>query len=171
MKNKLFNLIKGNEGTKLKPYIDPISKHNIPKEDLAVIEKYWNDLNITIGYGRNLQDNGISIDEANSMLEYDIFYKMMALDENLFKKYEIELTKLPENVQMVLVSMAYQMGVTGLMNFKNTFGYIKNQDYKSASVEMLDSLWFRDLHRLDMLDGTDSVNRAEELSNLMKGGN
>ena len=37
--------------------------------------------------------------------------------------------------------MVYQMGTTGVSNFKNTLTAIQSGDYKLAAVEMLDSKW------------------------------
>jgi len=41
----------------------------------------------------------------------------------------------------VLISMAYQMGVTGLAGFKNTLAYIANGDFENAAKNMLASKW------------------------------
>lgn len=42
-----------------------------------------------------------------------------------------------------LLNMAFQMGVDGLLGFKNTLNMVKNHDYDSASKGMLNSLWAR----------------------------
>lgn len=49
--------------------------------------------------------------------------------------------KLPEDVRDILEEMAYQMGIKGLMAFKNTLMAISQKDYKTASVNMMNSLW------------------------------
>lgn len=43
----------------------------------------------------------------------------------------------------ILYSMAYQMGVPGLANFKNMIAAIAKKDFNLAATEMLDSLWAR----------------------------
>lgn len=43
--------------------------------------------------------------------------------------------------QGVLLNMAYQMGVEGLLKFKNTLASVKARQWTAASVGMLDSLW------------------------------
>ena len=43
----------------------------------------------------------------------------------------------------VLLSMAYQMGVDGLMKFKNMWAAINRQDWDDAADQMLDSKWAR----------------------------
>jgi len=43
----------------------------------------------------------------------------------------------------IIYAMAYQMGVGGLMKFKNMIKALEVSNYKRASVEMLDSKWSR----------------------------
>ena len=37
--------------------------------------------------------------------------------------------------------MAFQLGIDGLLKFKNTLNLIEAGDYETASKEMLNSLW------------------------------
>ena len=41
----------------------------------------------------------------------------------------------------VLYNMAFQLGIDGLLKFKNTLNLIEAGDYETASKEMLNSLW------------------------------
>ena len=41
----------------------------------------------------------------------------------------------------IVVEMVYQMGYTGVSKFKKMLKAVNKKDYKTASVEMLDSLW------------------------------
>lgn len=41
----------------------------------------------------------------------------------------------------ILIDMAYNMGIPGLMEFTNTLAMIQSGDYNGASVNMLKSLW------------------------------
>ncbi len=43
----------------------------------------------------------------------------------------------------VLIGMAFQMGLNGLLGFKNTLEMIRVGDYDKAAVGMLNSLWAR----------------------------
>lgn len=43
----------------------------------------------------------------------------------------------------VLVSMAYQMGVAGLAQFKNTLYLVETKQFEEAAKAMLDSKWTR----------------------------
>lgn len=43
--------------------------------------------------------------------------------------------------QAVLLSLAYQLGIAGLMKFKKMWLALERNDFESAAKEMLDSLW------------------------------
>ncbi len=49
--------------------------------------------------------------------------------------------KLNEPRQAVLIGMAFQMGLEGLLGFKNTLAMIKAGDYEGGGKGMLNSLW------------------------------
>jgi len=49
------------------------------------------------------------------------------------------------------------MGVEGLLAFHNTWKYLEDWNFKSASIEMLDSKWARE----------DAPSRAKELSDIV----
>ena len=91
---------------------------------------------VTIGIGRNLDDVGISRNEALIMLSNDIEKVRYALTEKLsfFK------TLTPAR-QDALINMGFNMGVPKLLTFKKTLMYLSIGDYKSASTECLNSVW------------------------------
>ena len=64
---------------------------------------------------------------------------------------------MPHKIQDVIYEMCYQMGVTGVSKFKKTLAYLENEEFKKASIEMLDSRWARQ-----------TPNRARKLSNIVK---
>lgn len=53
------------------------------------------------------------------------------------------LSKLGPERRGVLLNMAYQMGVAGLLEFKNTLALIASGKYQGAAAEMLNSKWAR----------------------------
>jgi lysozyme len=68
--------------------------------------------------------------------------------QNRIRRNDIELTKkipwfndLDDARKGVLRNMAYQMGVEGLLGFKNTLKFVMEGNYKQASENMLKSLW------------------------------
>lgn len=109
---------------------------------------------LTIGYGRNLTDNGISTFEADAFLEVDA---RTALEDAkaVVPCYEY----LNKARQAVLIDMAYNLGRTKLKGFKKMIQAIEDCDYDEASFQMIDSVW-----------GTQVGERASFLSNTMRDG-
>ena len=146
---KLKQSIKKHEGLELKPYYCPKGK-------------------LTIGYGRNLEDNGITIHEAEKMLETDLLNIKLELVDNI--KFFHNLDDIRQNV---LIEMAYQMGTPKLLNFKNTLKFMEKKDFINASKEMLNSKWHEQMKEYDLQDGKANNNgllRSEYLSKIMKDG-
>ena len=115
--SKTINQIKQHEGLRLKMYQCTAGRN-------------------TIGYGRNLDDVGISQDEAEYMLLNDVNKVFNQLNDNL--SY---FAGLNEARQAVLINMAFNMGYTGLMRFKKFLADVENGFFEKASKEMLDSRW------------------------------
>lgn len=90
---------------------------------------------LTIGIGYNL-DAGMPFDEAVLLMRHRIDKIRRALLERLEW-----FPKLNEARQAALLSMAYQMGLSGLLSFKRTLASIAAGDYEQASRGMLDSKW------------------------------
>lgn len=90
----------------------------------------------TIGVGRNLDDVGISLSEANLLLDTDICRATEALLLAL-----PWVSTLAEPRRGVLINMAFNLGIKGLLGFTNTLSLIKSGKYLEASVEMLKSKW------------------------------
>lgn len=116
-KTKLAEQLKIHEGLRLKPYRDTVGK-------------------LTLGIGRNLEDKGISEQEALVMLNNDVDYFYSQLNKKLtwFKS-------LDDVRQNVLVNMAFNLGFAGLLSFKMTLKLIEYGDYSNAATEMLNSVW------------------------------
>ena len=91
---------------------------------------------LTVGYGFAIKDLELDEDICDMILERKVAKLVERLESNL--PY---LPSLPKEVQDVLIEMAYQMGVSGLLKFKKTLMYIETKDYKDASVEMWCGAW------------------------------
>jgi lysozyme len=90
---------------------------------------------LTIGYGRNLQDNGISKDEAELMLEND----MKRTEKDLLScQFYLDA---PPAVKDALFNMCFNLGLPRLLGFKKMIQAIKDKDYTKAALEALDSKW------------------------------
>lgn len=91
---------------------------------------------LTIGVGRNLEDKGISESEALLLLDNDIGDCW----SRLAARQPWVLTA-PEDIQEVLVNMAFNMGVGGLLEFKDTLALLQAGRYPEAARAMLASKW------------------------------
>lgn len=109
---------------------------------------------LTIGIGRNIEDNGITKDEAVILLKNDI-----ERCEQEARKYFPWFDSLGLARQDVILSMIFNLGITRLLGFKNLISAIAKQDFKLAAEEMLASLWAKQVKA-----------RASELSEMMKTG-
>jgi lysozyme len=118
-RQKLKEELAIDEGLKLKPYKDTVGK-------------------LTIGYGRNLDDRGISIQEAQYLLDADIQLVEIELDRKLPWWRLIS-----ESRKRALANMCFNMGISKLLGFKNMLEAMKGGDFDKAKKEALDSLWAR----------------------------
>ena len=94
---------------------------------------------LTIGVGRLIdvrRGGGLSDSEIDFLLANDIAKTTARVLEAL-----PWASRLSEPRLGVLLNMAFQMGVSGLLQFKRTLGSIEDGQYGEAAVEMLDSLW------------------------------
>ena len=135
MLGKLKEQLTRNEGLRLKPYRCTAGK-------------------LTIGYGRNLDDVGISEEEAMILLDNDI----QRAKGSLFAALPW-VRALDEVRQSVLINMVFNLGIAGLLGFKNTLRAIEGRRFKAAADGMLASKW------AEQVKG-----RAEELARQMETG-
>jgi len=123
------------EGLKLKPYRCPAGR-------------------LTIGFGRNLEDRGITEAEAQALLRGDVDDCWSRLRDKL-----PWVETAPERVQEALLNMAYNIGVEGLLNFSITLGHLRACRYDEAAKAMLASKWAGQVGR-----------RAVRLAKQVRGG-
>ena len=105
------------EGVRLKPYRCTAGK-------------------LTIGIGRNLEDRGITAEEAAMLLDNDITETIGALSQRFDWFDELSPVR-----QMVLVDMCFNLGMGGLLKFKRFLGAVSRHEYEAAAQEMLASKW------------------------------
>jgi lysozyme len=141
-----------------------------------VLNVYQDSLGIdTIGIGRNLEDRGIT-DEELAYLDFpsiDAVYEhgvteadARYLAENDVQIVEDELLRAHPCVdrldsvrQLILVDMAFNMGVPRLCKFQKMWNAIHEEDFPNAAKEMLDSRW-----------AVQVKSRAVKLANAMHNG-
>ena len=90
----------------------------------------------TIGYGRNIEDNGITKSEAETLLLNDVKTVQIELLNNFNWFNGLNGAR-----QGVLINMAFNLGLPRLMKFKKMLGALSDNDFYEASKQMLDSRW------------------------------
>ena len=140
------------------------------------LQVYQDTLGIdTIGIGRNLEDRGITKEELDlmDMPNMDAIYEhgireadAMYLAQNDVQIVEEELLRAHPCVedldavrQLVVMDMAFNMGVPRLCKFKKMWNAIHENKFDMAAKEMLDSRW-----------AIQVKSRAVKLSNAMHNG-
>lgn len=123
------------EGVRLKAYRDTKGKltigvgHNCEANPTAPI------------IGRPITRVGQSITEAESvkLFEHDLSNVMHALDHHL----DWWTTVAPFARRYVMISLCFNLGINGLLEFTHTLGSIKSGKYADAATHLKDSLWCR----------------------------
>lgn len=128
------------------------------RDEGEVLSAYTDHLGyLTIGVGRLIdkrKGGGITAEESAYLLSNDIDKRQAEL-----------LRRAPWMAQLdqarfgVMLNMAFQMGVDGLLGFRNTLAMVKAGDYSGAAAGMLQSKW-----------ATQTPARAQRLSKQMKSG-
>lgn len=116
-RNALVRQLRLHEGEKLRPYRCTAGK-------------------LTIGVGRNLEDRGITREESAMLLANDI----RAVDAGLVRALPW-VARLDDVRQRVLVDMAFNLGLQGLLEFKRTLKAVEEGRYQQAAGMMLESRW------------------------------
>lgn len=152
-------------------FLDKLVEH-----EGLVLTVYKDTLGIdTIGIGRNLKDRGISKEELDYMdiPNMDVIYEHgiteadarylalndIAIVENELCRVHTCVENLDSVRQLILMDMAFNMGVPRLCKFVKMWNAIYEENFEAASMEMLDSRWARQVGR-----------RAKILSDAMASG-
>lgn len=112
---------------------------------------------LTLGVGRLIdkrKGGGITMEESAYLLQNDVNKVNAQLDSRL-----PWWRKLDEARQAVLQGMAFQMGINGLLGFKNTLAMVERGDYEGAAKGVLNSKW-----------ATQTPARAKRMSEQMRTG-
>jgi len=134
MKQLIEQIIK-HEGMELKPYRCTSDK-------------------LTIGVGRNLEDVGISEQEAMVLLTNDLATVDAQIQSLMPWSIELDMVR-----YQALMNFVFNVGIGTAMKFENAMAALKASDYDTAAAELLDSRW-----------STQVGKRAEELADQIKTG-
>ena len=86
----------------------------------------------TVGYGTKLP---LTKEESELILNHRLNQTKAQLTSYL---YDLDIK---QEAWDILFSMAYQLGVNGVLKFKKMIEALRSKDYKEASKQGLDSLW------------------------------
>ena len=96
----------------------------------------------TIGVGRNISKSGMGLsdDEVDYLLENDIVrvIKELSSEYPWFKN-------LDDVRKDAIIDIGFNLGATRLRGFRRALAAMDAADYKTASLEFLDSKWSRDV--------------------------
>ena len=114
----------------------------------------------TIGVGRNLEDRGVTEEEARFLLSNDISISVDEL-QRTFNWFHL----LDDTRQRAIVDLHFNLGLNRLKTFKKTIGLIEEAiegrvEWSQVSSELLDSKW-----------STQVGQRAEQIADMMRLGN
>jgi lysozyme len=96
---------------------------------------------LTVGYGHNIEDNGISQATAEFILDEDI-RKAQAIVSFSFPWF----AKLSEPRKAAVIDLRFNLG-NRLNQFVKFIAAMARQDYEAATDELTDSLWFKQVGR------------------------
>lgn len=108
---------------------------------------------LTIGYGQRVDEMEITENYAAAMMTR----RVMDLGQQLLHVDGFEV--LNEVRQAVILDMAYQLGLDGLLKFNDMWRALELQDYEAAADAMLKSNW-----------ALQTPVRAAQLANMMRTG-
>jgi len=97
---------------------------------------YKDTYGLSIGYGTSLT-HGISKEEALILLNY----RTIALNRKLMTRAWFR--NLPTMKQAIVLDLAYNVGITGVLKFKDMITALSRHDYHLAALAMKDSIWYR----------------------------
>ena len=135
--------LRRDEGVRYEPYLDTVGIQ-------------------TIGVGHNLKASPLpsgwnyplSDEQVNTLLANDLAHVFSGLDANLGWWRTLTLAR-----QRVMVNMCFNMGIGGLLTFKNTLEAIRHGYYEQAATGMLSSKWANQVGQ-----------RAQRLAQMMRDG-
>lgn len=115
--DKVFIQLKEHEGLVLKPYKCPAGK-------------------LTIGYGHNLEDNGLT----KSACEYILFEDIKEAKRNLYSVFTKDFfDTLKDNQKIALIDMMFNLGFSKFLTFKKFIKAVKERNWENASYEIIHS--------------------------------
>lgn len=145
-KMNVERIVRYEEGFSARPYLDTLGY-------------------VTIGLGTKLHKNKgmnpedfpirVNLEQAEVWL-----YRELASKDTALRKSQVKYTyeSLDDERRAIILSMAYQMGTSGLLKFKRMWAALDEGDFELAAVEALNSRW-----------ATQTPGRAERHAKILMG--
>lgn len=121
--------VMGAEGFRQFPYFDCCGK---PYRSCTCAKRG----KLTIGYGRNLDDVGLSKLEGEVLLDHDLFTA-----ESTANRMFNWFGALSELRARAITELVFNMGAAKFRGFRQTIQAIKAKQFKAAAAHLLDSKW------------------------------
>jgi len=117
--NKLIEQLKIHEGVKLKPYKCSAGK-------------------LTIGVGKNIEDNGITLEEAEYLLQNDIAEATRQLLHAFPWMKDFNDARIS-----AMINFTFNVGIGTVKKFEKALTAMQEGNFELAADEMMDSRWAR----------------------------
>ncbi len=99
---------------------------------------------LTLGYGSNIEDNGVSEAVAELMLKEEIERAYRDANSLYGDKLRITMDLQYNEIRWnVIVNMIFNLGITRYKKFKKHIEAVKAQDWSEAADQMVDSSWYK----------------------------
>jgi lysozyme len=141
--DKLREELKEDEGCKYEIYLDHLG---LPTHGIGHLITEWDE-----EYEKKVGTE-VSEDRVNNCFAKDV-ETVLEDCKVLYSNFD----ELPEEVQLILANMMFNMGRTRLSKFKKLKLAVDDEDWMEASIQMEDSRWYKQV-----------PNRAERLCKRMR---
>lgn len=94
---------------------------------------------LTIGVGHNLDSKGISEAAAYFIMKEDLD----ECEEDLHTIFPNQFKSFPEDIQIVLMDMRFQLGPSRFRGFKKMIQAVRDDNPREMIKQMRDSRWYR----------------------------
>jgi len=125
----IYSQIMRDEGNRRLPYMDCCGEF---WRDCTCTPKFKGKL--SVGVGRNLEDNGLSAAEGFAMFQNDV-----AVAKNELSTHLAWTDILDEPRYAVFVNLVFNMGIGRLLGFKKMLAAAHGERWEEAARELLDS--------------------------------
>lgn len=141
--DKLREELAADEGCKFEIYLDHLGYKTYGIGHLITEDEYEYDYPVGVPVSEDRVIEAFDTDIAITLADCDVLFD--------------DFAALPEEVQLILANMMFNMGLPRMSKFKKMVAAIEAGDWAEAAIQMKDSKWYHQV-----------TNRAERLIKRMK---